>query len=416
MKILILGLNYLPETTSIGPYTADLAEYLNCNGHSVRVSTAFPAAPHWKIWEAYSGKTYMREVVNGIPVLRTYLYIPKNPKSTLHRLLFDFSFACSAILALTFSAPDLVVVISPPLQLVLTAKLLTLGRSRIFLHIQDLVPDAAVAVGAFKPGSLILRIAYAFERFAYGLADGIGVICDGMRRNLLSKGVPESKVALLPNYIDTTSMKPRSLNNAFRDRFKIPATNFLVMYSGSIAGKQGLQTYVEAALILEKEDSDITCCLIGDGPYLSDLRLLATGLGANRLRFIPLQPRETLSEQLAAADILVITQKASITDMVFPGKLLYYMAAGRPIVAAVSANSETGRFITVNQVGLVVPPESATELSSAIRQLKADSSRANMLGINGRAVAVSQFDRPGVLKRFAEHLESTVAAKHPIAV
>ena len=60
--------------------------------------------------------------------------------------------------------------------------------------------------------------------------------------------------------------------------------------------------------------------------------------------------------QLAAADALVVTQTKAVTDIVFPGKLLYYMAAGRPILAAVSSQSETGSFISAHNVGLVSPP------------------------------------------------------------
>ncbi len=404
MKILILGLNYLPESTSIGPYTADLAEYLRQQGHDVQVTTSFPAAPHWKIWESYRGKKFMREVINGVPVLRTYLYVPKNPRSTLRRLLFDFSFSVSALMGIFTRRPDLVVVISPPLQLVFTAILLTFGRSRVFLQIQDLVPDAAVAVGAFRPGSRILKAAYAFERYAYRKADGIGVICEGMRQNLLSKGVPEDKVVLLPNYIDTAAISPSGRDNDFRRQFQIPASDFLVMYSGSVAGKQGLQTYIEAAAQLEPVPG-ITCCLIGDGPYLPELRALAERLNLTRFRFLPLQPRETLSRQLAAADALVITQRASITDMVFPGKLLYYMAAGRPIVASVSADSETARFIRAKEVGSVVPPEDPARLAAAIRELRDNAAHARSLGLNGRKIALSQFDRSVVLERFARHLE-----------
>src|ERR1017187_92793 len=121
MKILILGLNYLPESTSIGPYTADLAEYLCTQGHDARVVTGFPTAPQWKLWKGYQGKWFHREVINGVPVQRTYLYVPKNPHKTLQRILFDFSFALSALRgAIARSRPEVVVVVSPPLQLAIT--------------------------------------------------------------------------------------------------------------------------------------------------------------------------------------------------------------------------------------------------------------------------------------------------------
>jgi colanic acid biosynthesis glycosyl transferase WcaI len=103
----------------------------------------------------------------------------------------------------------------------------------------------------------------------------------------------------------------------------------------------------------------------------------------------------------------VITQKRAVTDVVFPGKLLYYMAAGRPILASVSPDSETGRFISSHKVGIVVPPEDPKALGEAIRYLRRNPTEVEILGRNGRRVAEEKFDRRMVLGRFAKHLETT---------
>lgn len=409
IRILILGLNYLPESTSIGPYTADLAEYLQDRGHDVRVVTGFPIAPQWKVWKGYRGRLFMREVIRGVPVTRTWFYVPKYPKKPLQRILFDCSFALSAFFgALSGKRPELVIVISPPLQLSITAALIHhLTRARVVLQIQDLVPDAAVAVGALRDGSRPVRMAQALERFAYRTAESIGVICEGMRSNLITKGVPERKVSLLPNYIDTSFMKPVTGQNDFRRRTGIGLQQFLVMYSGSIAGKQGLETFVAAGAEFET-DSGVSCCVIGEGPYLPELEKTALTLGLRRFQFLPLQPRESLPSQLSGADVLVITQRATVRDVVFPGKMLYYMAAGRPILASVSQDSETGRFIREHRVGLVVPPEDPVLMAKAIRWMRSHPEDTRQFGLNGRRVAESQFDRTVVLEKMTAHLEGLV--------
>jgi colanic acid biosynthesis glycosyl transferase WcaI len=411
-NILILGLNYLPESTSIGPYTADLAEYLRAQGHDARVVTSFPHAPQWKIWHGYQGKWFHREVINGVPVQRTYLYVPKNPRKTLQRVLFDCSFAFSALRgAIARWQPDVVVVVSPPLQLAITGLIVAaLKRARVFLLIKDLVPDAAVATGAMSPGSTACRLAYSLERFVYRRVNGIGVICDGMRRNLIGKGVPEDKVVTLPDYVDLSFIRPPAGENSFRVHFGLAPNRFLAMYSGSVAGKQGLQTFVQAAAEFDS-DPDITCCLIGEGPYLPELKELAGDLSLKRFLFLPLQPRDALPTQLAAADVLVITQRKAVCDVVFPGKLLYYMAAGRPILAAVNKDSETGRFIREHQVGLVVPPEDPASLAQAIRWMQSNPERTRQFGLNGRRTAETQFDRSVVLERFAAYIESGLESR-----
>ena len=201
MRFLILGLNYLPESVSIGPYTADLAEYLCQRGHHVQVITSFPHAPQWKIWDGYQSKWFMREIINGVSVLRTYLYVPQRPRKALNRILYDMSFTASALLsALTTGPCDALVVVSPPLQLGVTGWVLSLlKRAPLFFHIQDLIPDAAVATGMLSVNSRAVKVARVLERFVYGRAHRIGVICDGFAHNLLAKGAPLDKIVLLQN-------------------------------------------------------------------------------------------------------------------------------------------------------------------------------------------------------------------------
>jgi colanic acid biosynthesis glycosyl transferase WcaI len=409
MRCLIIGLNYLPESTSIGPYTSDLAEYLLSCGHTVRVVTSFPTAPQWKIWDGYDSRLFMREVIHGVPVQRTFLYVPVQPKKAINRILFDLSFAFSSLLGgLLSGKADIVIVVSPPLELGLTGLVLAkLKRAPLFFHIQDLVPDAAIATGVLNERGWAIRLARYLERFIYRHADAIGVISDGFTRNLVAKGVPVNKVALLPNYIDLRFVKTGERNNRFRHQHGIAEDKFLVMYSGSVALKQGLQTFVEAAAVLRARE-EITFYLVGEGPCLKDLKAIAVAQKLTRMQFLSLQPRESLPIQLAAADALVVTQRKTVTDVVFPGKLLYYMAASRPIIAAVNADSETGRFVSDHQVGLVVPPEDPKALAEAIQYLQTNRTEVVRLGQNGRQVVEQMFDHKLVLSHFTEHLEALV--------
>jgi colanic acid biosynthesis glycosyl transferase WcaI len=411
MKISVFGLNYLPESTSIGPYTAELAEHLRARGHDVRVITGFPSAPSWEIWKGYRKRIFMREVINGVPVFRTFLYVPKNPRKAASRILFDCAFAISALTGIFVRLrSDLIIVVSPPLQLAITGRLLaTLSRARVFLHIKDLVPDAAVATGALREGSIAWKLGRALETWAYRGATGIGVICEGMRQNLLAKGVPATKVKIFPDYIDPTFIQPiQRQDNGFRAKLGISADAFLVVYSGSVSAKQGLETYIEAAATFEA-DQKVVCCLIGEGANLNDLKTLAAVRSMKRFMFLPLQPRELLAAQLSAADVLVITQRKLVTDIVFPGKLLYYMSAGTAILAAVNQESETGRFIREHQVGMVAPPEDASALAAALRWMREHPEERREFGRNGRRVIETQFDRSLVLEQFGSHLEQVGA-------
>ncbi len=410
MRILVLGMNYLPESASIGPYTADLAEFLVKRGHDVQVVTSFPMAPQWRIWDGYRGEWWRREVINGVRVLRTYVYVPADPRRALKRVLYDLSFSASGLAgALASGGADVVLAISPPLQLGVTAWIASLfKRAPVCLHLQDLVPDAAVATGLIDERSRMLRLARRLERFVYRRAARIGVICEGFRTNLLAKGVPAEKIDLLPNYIDLEFMRTGPRDDALRARLGARANDFLVMYSGSIALKQGLELLVDAADRLRNEPG-VKFAIVGEGPPLEALKDKARVLALANVAFLPFQRRETLPRQLASADALVITQRPTIRDVVFPGKLLYYMAAGRPILAAVSGDSETGRFITATGVGVVTRPEQPDDLAEAILRLRRGG--AADMGRRGRAQVEAQFAGTVVLPAFAAALER-MAARH----
>ncbi len=408
MRILILGLKYLPETTAIGPYTADLAEYLAGRGHSVSVVTGFPHVPHWRVWDGYRGKLFQREQINGVQVQRCYLYVPREPRKALNRILYDMSFALSALVGALFVGPcELVISISPPLQIGLTGWCVSrLRRACFFFHLQDLVPEAAIATGLLSERSRSVRLARALERFIYRRATAIGVITDGFRRNLIAKGVPPDKIRLLPDYLDLNFMEATLDSDQWRSDFGLSPNDFVVMYSGSIALKQGLETLVEAAGLLRDQDH-IRIVIVGEGPPLAELRGQAAKLGAGQVLFLPLQPRENLPRQLRAADVLVITQRRTVVDAVFPGKLLYYMAAGRPLLAAVSAESETGRFIIEHEIGVVTPPEDARALAQAIVELQ--QRLPDSQGERAHAIASKLFDRRVLLPVFADQLEALVS-------
>jgi glycosyltransferase involved in cell wall biosynthesis len=96
MKILVYGINYSPELTGIGKYTGEMVEWMASQGHDVRVITAPPYYPEWKVGERYSSWRYRREE-GAATVWRCPLYVPKQP-STLKRLIHLGSFALSSFL------------------------------------------------------------------------------------------------------------------------------------------------------------------------------------------------------------------------------------------------------------------------------------------------------------------------------
>ncbi len=412
MNILVLGMNYHPELTGIGTFTTSLCEHLARNGTTVNMITAFPHYPYWRIYDGYKKKYLQKEWMKKVRLLRTYVYIPKR-HSAIKRVLYDFSLTFTSMLSgALIRHYDVVLCISPPLTLGLSAYLLSRLRDTPFVfHIQDLVPDAAIEVGMLKPGRAV-NFARRIEKFIYEKSAAIGVISPGIAQNLHAKGVPASKIHYLPNWIDLEFIRPMDRNNGFREQNHLSKQDFVVMYAGNIGNKQGLEVLIDSASLL-REKKQIRFYIVGEGSCKADLVQKAKRLNLPNLQVLTLQPKDMLPSMLSAADILVLTQQAGVTDFCFPGKLLTYMASATPLVAAINQQSETGRAISEAHAGIIVSPQNSQAITEAILKLHRSASLRRKYGANGRAYVSDNFEKSKVLTEFENMLLKIARKQNP---
>ncbi len=151
MKILMYGINYLPELTGIGKYTGEMAEWLVEQGHTVDVITAHPYYPEWQVHEGYRGKGWLTEIRNGVRVMRCPMYVPQQVTS-VKRIIHEFSFVASSLRywlgVFVKERYDVVICLSPPFHLGLLPVLYSQLRGvPLWCHIQDLQIDMAKDLG-----------------------------------------------------------------------------------------------------------------------------------------------------------------------------------------------------------------------------------------------------------------------------
>ncbi len=222
-----------------------------------------------------------------------------------------------------------------------------------------------------------------------------------MASRLYEKGVAEEAVILFPNWVDTQAIYPQDGFNSFRSELNIPEDKLVILYSGNMGRKQGLEILVEAAARLVDEP-DIIFVLCGDGAARSDIESQADGLP--NIIFLPLQPVEKLNALLNLADIHVLPQRAGAADLVMPSKLAGMLASGRPVIATAQSGSEI--FSVLSKVGMIVPPEDVQQFVKAIRFLAADPAERTRLGMLGRMFVEANWDKAIVLSSFLEQLKS----------
>ena len=395
MKILLVSLNHTPEQTGIGKYQGEMAAWLVAHGHQVRVVTAPPYYPAWKFGAGYSGKSYVVEEVDGARVYRVPLYVP-SVQSGVKRLVHLLSFALSSLPVIMGLAvgwrPNAILVTAPPLMA--TPAVLFAGfvsGAQTHLHVQDFEVDAAFNLGLLTKDWLF-RVATGIERFLLRGFTTVSSISPRMRDRLLAKGVEEKRAFLIPNWAGVDDFDPAKGAGTWPERLKPDAETVLVLYSGNLGQKQGLEVIVDAARQLQDEPH-IRFVISGDGAGKD--RLVAQAEGLENVVFLPVQPLEDFIPLMIAADIHLLPQRAEAADLVMPSKLGNMLASGKPVIAGAMPNTQV--YEAIQGCGIAVTPDSAEELVAAIRTLVKDGSLRLQKGAAGRRRAQADWSKDGVL-------------------
>ena len=400
MRILIFGINYFPEPTSVSPFTTGLSEHLAAVGHDVRVVTAFPYYPEWRTWKQYRGRITQMEARNGVKIRRVRHFIPWRASSLAQRLLHDFSFMLAALIAGLAAGPcDVIYCSCPPPTLALAAYMVSRVRGVPYtIKLTDLASDAALATGILREG-LLIRCARAIEKFAYRHAHTVVCLCDAFRARLARAGLPGDRLLRIPDWGDTEAIRPAPSDGSFRAAHEIAASHFVMLHTGNMGKKQDLLNVVRAAE-LTRDDANLHWVIVGEGEERLLIENAARAANLPNLQVLPLQPADRLCQMYADADVLVLNQKAAVKDAVIPSKLLTYMASGKAVLCAAHSGSEASRLVRDAQCGEVVEPEDPWALAEGAIALRANRILRQTMGSNGRAYAENNYSRAEVLRLY----------------
>lgn len=408
MNILIHGLNYAPEPTGTGKYTAEMAQWLAARGHRVEVVCGLPHYPQWQLDPAYADGRARVEQHGDVRVLRAPHFVPSAESlGAGARIRLETSFTLSSLRywARRFLGrrPDVVIAVMPPMQDAVWPLLYRwLRRTPWVLHVQDLQVDAALRLNMLKVGRLG-RALYWVEGFLLRHATAVSTITEAMRARIVEKGAARERTWLFPNWSDIAAITPGPTDNDWRRALGLADDAVLVLYAGNMGEKQGLDTVLDVAADC-RDDPRLQFAMVGAGAALPRLRQRAVELGLPNLRFLPVQPSERLAEMLAAGDIHLVVQKRDAADLVMPSKLTNILAAGRACVATADPDTALHEVVHGHCTGEVVPPGDDDALAAAIRRMAADPARRAECGARARAYAEQFLDKDRILAAFETQL------------
>jgi glycosyltransferase involved in cell wall biosynthesis len=401
MRTLFITHYFPPEVGAAQSRLHDITSAFARRGHDVTVLTGFPNYPDGVILPQYRGRALAVEQLECVRVIRTAVF-PAPNRGVSRRLLNHASFALSSMLSSAGAGRfDAVVVETPPLFTAAAGVIVgRLKRAAGVLNVADLWPDAAIQLGALHNRAAIAG-ARAIERFAYRHADAIAVPTPGLRRLLVARGLAAERVVVVPHGVDPARFPVDASASPIPGR---------VVYCGTVGMGHATGTLLEAARILERDGARHEFLIVGDGADRAMLAARARDSGVRGVTFAGRLPREALPALLTAAQVTVATQRdLPILGDALSTKVLEYMAAARPVAAAVSG--WTGEVIARAGAGIVCPPEEPELLARAIAELTGDPARARAMGANGRRYVERHLTREVAVERLEAALEEAVTRR-----
>jgi glycosyltransferase involved in cell wall biosynthesis len=400
-KIIVLSAHFSPETTGNAPYVGKLATGLARRGRKVRVLTAHPHYPEWKIRGGY-GQWRRRDDRDAVAVERFLHYVPSSP-SNVKRLVAELSLGLRFALS-RWGRPDVILLVSPALfssAVAMVKARLFYPRVPVGIWVQDIY-----SVGARETGghSVVAAVIKRIESWLLRGADGVSVIHDRFATVVTGTlSVRPDRVEVIRNW--THVGEPDSRDRAgTRRSLGWRDDEVVVLHAGNMGVKQGLENVVDAARLADASSRHVRFVLMGDGNQKDHLVEYASGSAS--IDFLEPVSDDDFLNVLAAADVLLVNEKLGVADMSVPSKLTSYFSVGRPVLAATADAGATATELRSSQGGVHVAAGDAAALLDAAIALGDDEALAEELGRNGQDFAARVLDETAAIAHHVRWIDS----------
>ncbi|WP_375392566.1 TIGR04063 family PEP-CTERM/XrtA system glycosyltransferase [uncultured Sphingomonas sp.] len=320
------------------------------------------------------------------------------------------AFARGVARAVDAFRPDVIHAHSPALGALAAWPVARRRRLPLVYEIRAFWEDAAVGNGTGRPGSPRYRATRALEAWAIARADAVAVICDGLRDDLIARGVPAAKLLVSPNGVDLQLFgTPPPRDTGLADALGL-ADAEVIGFIGSFYPYEGLDDLIAALPALVAARPRAALLLVGGGPQEAELRALAAASpAAAHIRFVGRVPHAEVERYYGLVDLLAYPRKRMrLTELVTPLKPLEAMAQGRLVAASdVGGHRE---LIRDGDTGTLFPPDDPPALACALAALLADRSEWEARRARARAWVRRERNWSSNIARYEPVYQRLVAA------
>jgi len=394
MRILVVSNHFYPESFRINELAFALVE----RGHEVDVVTGIPNYPQGRFTKGYGLLRRRREVVRGVHVHR----MPLIPRGQGRGWELALNYASAALMS-TLIAPlecrddyDVIFVYeTSPITVALSAALLRRLRGvPLVMWVTDLWPESLTAAGAIE-SKAVLGSVRALVHFIYSQCDQILVSSPGMVDHVHRTGGYSGEAEHFPYWVEDQT---DGTDVAISGPMPVGADDtFRVLFAGNVGVAQSFATILDAAEKVRKLQSEaggraVEWWVAGDGRALPWVReQIARRELRDQVKLLGRLPTRDMPGLFRQADALLVTLKREpIFAVTVPSKLQAYLAAGKPILAALDGDGAD--LVIQADAGLAVPAEDSTGLALAAMRLAAmETSQLHMMGERGRAYCDRHF-------------------------
>lgn len=385
MRILFLDAYFEPEQIAFTHLENDLLKGLVNAGHEIEIICPIPTRGVSKeVVKEYRKKT--TEVLYDGKVHVNRFYAPQEGKNPVIRAIrYLLCNIQTYRLAKAKKKVDTVFANStPPTQGWIAGKIAEKLGVPFIYSLQDIFPDSLINAGMARKGSFIWRLGKKIEDQTYRKASVIITISDGFKQNLLNKGVPESKIVVIPNWVDISEIySVKRGDNKIIKKYGLDQNRFYISYCGNVGHSQNLELLIDVAKEIEKRTDQIEFVIIGEGAAKNVLNQMIVENNLKNIHLLSFQPYEDIAHVFSLGDVGLIISKSGIGNSSVPSKTWSIMAAHRPVLASFDKGGELDRVINRIGCGVLVDADDKNALIKAIIEMYSEKDRLKTMVENG---------------------------------